>query len=79
MMHTAMSQMGKNMAPMKMTGEVDRDFAIMMADHHLGAIKMVDIYLKHGKNAQLRDMAKKMKFDQTKERAVLLKHSQMKH
>lgn len=74
-MHHAMMSMGK----MKMSGDVDRDFAVMMADHHMGAIKMVDIYLKHGKNAQLRGMAKKMKVDQTKERAQLLMHAKMKH
>lgn len=74
-MHHAMMSMGK----MKMTGDVDRDFAIMMADHHMGAIKMVDVYLKHGKNVQLMTMAKKMKADQTKERAQLLMHAKMKH
>lgn len=74
-MHKAMMMMGN----MKVSGDVDRDFAMLMADHHLGAIKMVDIYLKNGKNAQLKAMAKKMKVDQTKERAILLKHAQMKH
>ncbi len=74
-MHHAMMSMGK----MKMTGDVDRDFAVMMADHHMGAIKMVDVYLKHGKNAQLRAMAKKMKIGQTKERTQLLMHKKMKH
>ncbi|MBA3726352.1 MAG: DUF305 domain-containing protein [Armatimonadetes bacterium] len=73
-MHKAMMSMGK----MEMTGDVDRDFAIMMADHHMGAIKMVDIYLQHGKNAPLVAMAKGMKAAQTKERAELLKHAQMK-
>ncbi|MGI8924312.1 MAG: DUF305 domain-containing protein [Fimbriimonadales bacterium] len=73
-MHKAMTSMGK----MEMTGDVDRDLAVMMADHHMGAIKMVDIYLEHGKSAPLIAMAKGMKSAQTKEHAELLKHAQMK-
>lgn len=73
--HKAMMSMPK----MKMTGDVDRDFAMMMADHHMSAIKMVDVYLKHGKNAPLRAMARNMKAAQTKERAQLLKHAKMNH
>lgn len=79
MMHMSMSKMGKNMATMKMTGEVDRDFAMMMAEHHLGAIQMAEIEVKHGKSPALRAMAKKMIETQKKERADLLKHAKMRH
>jgi len=79
MMHTAMSKMSKNMATMKMTGDTDKDFAVMMAEHHLGAIQMAEIEVKHGKNAELRAMAKKMIAMQKKERTALLKHAKMKH
>ncbi len=47
--------------PMKMTGNVDKDFAIMMTMHHQQAIKMADVHIKHGSNAQLKAMARKMK------------------
>lgn len=53
--------------PMTMTGDVDRDFATMMTAHHQQAIKMVDVLLKYGKNAQLKAMATKMKADQQQE------------
>ncbi|MFY9233183.1 MAG: DUF305 domain-containing protein [Fimbriimonadaceae bacterium] len=73
--HRAMTTMPK----MKMTGDVDRDFAKMMVEHHKSAIKMVDIYLKTGKNPALRAMARKMKAAQSKESVQLQKHAQMKH
>ncbi len=79
MMHKSMAKMSKNMATMKMTGEVDKDFAIMMAEHHLGAIQMAEIELKYGKNAALKAMAKEMIAMQKKERTALLKHAKMKH
>ncbi|MDQ3056720.1 MAG: DUF305 domain-containing protein [Pseudomonadota bacterium] len=34
--------------PMKMSGNVDKDFATMMTMHHQQAVKMSDIYIKHG-------------------------------
>jgi uncharacterized protein (DUF305 family) len=69
----------KKMQNMKMTGDVDRDFAMMMAQHHADGIKMADVEIRHGKNAHLKNMAKKIKAAQTKERADLLKHASMKH
>ncbi len=79
LMHTAMSKMSKNMAKMKMTGDTDKDFAVMMAEHHQGAIEMAEIEVKYGKSAELRAMAKKMIAMQKQERAALLKHAKMRH
>lgn len=53
--------------PMKMTGNVDRDFASMMIMHHQMAIKMADVQIKDGSNAQLKAMARKMKAAQQAE------------
>ncbi len=47
--------------PMKMCGNVDKDFAMMMSMHHQSAVRMVDVYLKHGTNAELKAMARKKK------------------
>lgn len=74
-MHMAMSRMNKKMSAMKMSGDTDKDFAIMMAEHHQGAIEMAEIEVKHGKNTELRAMAKKMIAMQKQERAELLKHA----
>lgn len=47
--------------PMKMSGNVDKDFAMMMTMHHQQAIKMSDVFIKQGGNAQLKALALKMK------------------
>jgi len=47
--------------------EYDRTFYRNIIQHHQEAIKMVDGYLPNAKNAMLKQMAEKMKADQTKE------------
>lgn len=64
-LHQIMEQ-GHKM-PMTMSGDVDRDFAAMMSMHHEQAIKMVDVLIKHGKRAELKALAQKMKDAQKKE------------
>jgi uncharacterized protein (DUF305 family) len=68
-----MEHMQKDMAGMRMSGNPDRDFAMMMQRHHQGAIDMAQEYLRHGKDKQLRAMAQKMIRDQKKEIAELKK------
>ncbi len=58
-MHQVMAD-GMKM-PMKMSGNVDKDFATMMTMHHQQAIKMADVQLKNGSNAELKAMARKIK------------------
>ena len=53
--------------PMHMSGNVDKDFAMMMTMHHQQAIAMVDVLAKHGQNAELKAMALKMKAAQAAE------------
>src|SRR5262249_18582382 len=48
----AMLKMMNDMA-IKPTGDVDRDFALMMLPHHQGAIDMAISELRYGKNEQL--------------------------
>ena len=79
MMHMSMDKMSHNMGSMKMTGDTDRDFATMMAEHHQGAIQMAQIEVKYGKNAELKSMAKMMIDAQMKERTKLLMYAKMKH
>ena len=79
MMHMSMAKMSHNMGSMKMTGDTDHDFAMMMAEHHQGAIQMAQIEVKYGKNSELKSMAKMMIYAQMKERAKLLMHAKMKH
>ena len=64
-LHQAMMS-GMHM-PMSMTGNVDTDFATMMTMHHQQAIRMADVLIKYGKNAELRALAQKMRSDQQEE------------
>jgi len=58
-MHQVMAD-GMKM-PMKMSGNVDKDFATMMTMHHQQAIKMADVQLKNGTSPELKAMARKIK------------------
>ncbi|MGN7295255.1 DUF305 domain-containing protein [Rhizobium sp. SAFR-030] len=65
--------MDKMMADMevKPTGNVDRDFVLMMTPHHQGAIDMARAVLKYGKNEQLRRIAQEIIVDQQQEIAAM--------
>jgi uncharacterized protein (DUF305 family) len=62
-----MDDMKAKMNGMQMTGNTDKDFAMMMISHHESAIKMFKDELSHGMNSQLKQMAQKGISDQTKE------------
>jgi len=66
----AMSAMMSGMA-VKATGDVDRDFALMMIPHHQGAIDMAKILLKYGKNEELKTLARNIVKDQAAEIALM--------
>ncbi len=72
-MHKAMMQ-GEAMA-MPMSGDVDKDFASMMTMHHRQAIAMIDVYLQHGEDAELKALAQRMKQGQQKEITELAPHT----
>ena len=55
------------MSSMKMTGNTDVDFAMMMRIHHLGAIDMAQVQLRDGKDPQMKKMAKAIIAAQKKE------------
>lgn len=64
-MHTNMTQMNA----MKMTGDADHDFAMMMSMHHQGAIDMANQELKSGSDQTIKTMAQNIVTSQTKEKA----------
>lgn len=66
-MRDSMMGMMKSMDAMKMTGDTDRDFAMMMKVHHQGAIDMAQFELQHGTDSKMRAMAKRIIKDQQKE------------
>jgi len=62
----AMSKMMEHMAKAP-TGNVDRDFVIMMVPHHQGAIDMAMALLRYGKNEQLKRLAQEIIVTQQQE------------
>jgi uncharacterized protein (DUF305 family) len=66
----AMSAMMSGME-VKPTGNVDRDFALMMIPHHQGAIDMAQALLKYGKNEELRQLARNIVATQGAEIAMM--------
>lgn len=67
----SMHKMHAEMEAMKMSGDLDHDFAMMMRSHHQGAIEMAKVELARGKDKQIKQMAQKMIAEQTKEIAKL--------
>ena len=57
----------RSMQDMKMTGDTDKDFAMMMKMHHQQALDMAKAEVQHGKSPELKAMAQKMIKDQAKE------------
>ena len=66
-MHGSMSRMITSMEAMNMSGDTDRDFAMMMKAHHQGPIDIVQVEIKSGRDPKLRAMAKQIIDAQQKE------------
>lgn len=62
-----MEAMNKAMMGAPMTGNPDRDLVNMMLPHHQGAIDMARIYLRDGRDPEIRRMAEKIITDQERE------------
>ncbi|NMM36418.1 MAG: DUF305 domain-containing protein [Glaciimonas sp.] len=78
-MSKSMDDMQKNMRQIKMSGDLDHDFAMMMRVHHQGAIDMAQAEVDAGKDPTMIMTAKKIIAAQKKEIAQfddwLKKHS----
>ncbi len=70
-MKSMMKNNDEKIASMKMTGNADVDFAMMMRVHHQGAIDMAQAELRDGKDAQMRKLATNIIAAQKKEIAQL--------
>lgn len=56
-----------NMQKMPITGDIDKDFAMMMKMHHQQALDMAEMQLAHGNSPELKAMASKIILGQKKE------------
>ena len=52
---------------MTMSGDTDKDFAMMMKMHHQQALNMAEVELAHGKSPEMKTMAKQIVAAQKKE------------
>ncbi|MDP3468062.1 MAG: DUF305 domain-containing protein [Daejeonella sp.] len=59
-MQTGMDKMMTEMHQMEMTGNIDKDFAMMMKSHHQAAVDMSEVELESGKDDELKKMAQKI-------------------
>jgi uncharacterized protein (DUF305 family) len=66
-MHQRMMHGAKTMQDMPMSGDVDKDFAMMMRAHHQQAVEMAQVQVQKGKSPELKKMAQKIIADQKKE------------
>lgn len=57
----------EGMQKMSMSGDTDRDFAMMMKMHHQQALNMAEMELKQGKSPEMKAMAKRIIAAQKKE------------
>ena len=55
------------MEKMTITGDIDRDFAMMMKMHHQQAVEMANMELAHGKSSAMKAMARQIIVAQKKE------------
>ena len=70
-MHRSMMSGMDGMKTMKLTGNTDMDFAMMMKMHHEQALEMAKAEIAHGKSAELKAMSRKIIAAQQKEIAQL--------
>ena len=66
-MHKVMNDSHEKSMSMKMTGDADHDFMMMMRSHHEAGIAMAQVEVDNGKDKQMVDMAKKIIAAQKKE------------
>lgn len=66
-MRKSMDDMHEKMGQMKMTGDADHDFVMMMRSHHQAAIDMAQVEVDTGKDAAMISAAKKIIAAQKKE------------
>ncbi|HUY41887.1 MAG TPA: DUF305 domain-containing protein [Candidatus Dormibacteraeota bacterium] len=70
-MMQSMMQMRGNMMRMRLTGNADHDFILMMIPHHQAAITMANAELRYGTNPRLRALARAIIAAQSREIAEM--------
>ena len=66
-MMNAMQKMNQSMKDIKLTGNQDHDFIVLMIPHHEAAIKMSQVELKYGKDPRVKEVAEGVLKGQSKD------------
>jgi uncharacterized protein (DUF305 family) len=66
-LHQSMMSGMDGMRQMQPSGDIDKDFAMMMKMHHQQALDMAKVEVEQGKSPELKAMARKIIKDQTRE------------
>jgi uncharacterized protein (DUF305 family) len=66
-MKTTMMTSMDAMQKMTMSGDIDKDFAMMMKIHHQQGVEMAKMELMHGKSPEMKQMTKQIVKAQNKE------------
>ena len=66
-MHRDMMSGSKESMAMKPTGDIDRDFVMMMRHHHQTGVQMSEHQIKNGKDPKVREVAQKIADSQRQE------------
>lgn len=66
-MKSSMAMGMDKMQKMPMSGDTDKDFAMMMKMHHQQGVDMARMELEHGKSPEMKKMAKQIIAAQNKE------------
>lgn len=69
MMHQQMMGGMQQMQQMPMTGDMDKDFAAMLRQHHMQDIEMAKMELAQGKSPEMKRMAQRIIKEQQKDNA----------
>lgn len=78
-MMAAMDDMQEAMNKAQVTGNIDRDFAALIAPHHDAAIEMARTYLENGRDPELRAMARGILETRTAEASTLSHAGDRRH
>jgi len=66
-MHQHMHEGARELQQMKPSGDPDRDFAMMMREHHEHGIQMAKDLLAHGKDRKTRELAQRIMDEQQRD------------
>ena len=76
-MMQAMDRMHSEMNRVQITGDIDRDFVMLMTPHHESAVDMARVYLERGRDPELRRLSEQIIESQRREIEIMRSRPQL--